>query len=438
MSTHLHDSGQDLRPDPTRCVTRYFPAGVAGDAVKKTRGGPVVDRILGLPEAVVVAELAELDARFAGRHRDLHGVFLDHAHRVHDRLEPGAVLSRARRLLLGACFTHEYATEGAALCNPSVVVHPDQSGVGEGDSRFVMSVRSVGEGHFSTIGFRTGLVTTAGTVTVDAPGRFPETISAIGPGDESASGSYRVSFPEHTALSERVLWPAAPAEGRGMEDARFVRFVDDDGDVDYYATYTAYDGYHAAQHLLHTTDFTTFTAQPLGGRAATGKGLALFPRKIRGRYAALSRADGETNSIAFTDDLAAWPDSTVIQTPELIWELIQLGNCGSPIETEHGWLVLTHGVRPMRTYALGALLLDLDDPRRVLARTTEPILTPGREPQDGYTPHVVYSCGAFAHGDHLVLPYGRADQTISLATLSISELVTSMATVTVESLEKAA
>jgi predicted GH43/DUF377 family glycosyl hydrolase len=211
-----------------------------------------------------------------------------------------------------------------------------------------------------------------------------------------------------------------------MEDARFVRFVDDDATVTYYATYTAFDGAHVSQHLLATTDFACFTASPMAGSAAVGKGLALFPRKIRGRFAALSRSDRETNAVAFSDDLYCWSDAHTIQVPERAWEILQLGNCGSPIETDAGWLVLTHGVGPMRTYSLAAILLDLDDPERVLARTAVPIVGPGVDKRDGYVPNVVYSCGAVAHNDILVLPYGIGDQTMSIATLSIEQLLGAM------------
>jgi predicted GH43/DUF377 family glycosyl hydrolase len=241
-----------------------------------------------------------------------------------------------------------------------------------------------------------------------------------------ARSSYLAVFPNSSDLSERVLWPQSPAEAHGMEDARFVRFTGDDGSSIYYATYTAFDGVHIAQHLLETTDFERFTASPVGGDAAVGKGLALFPRKVGGRFFALTRSDRETNAIAFSDDLHFWNAADVIQIPDEPWEILQLGNCGSPIETDAGWLVLTHGVGPMRTYSLGAILLNLDEPHRVLARSAEPIISPIAGRRDGYVPNVIYSCGAFAHDDTLVIPYGIADQSISIATLSISDLLGTM------------
>ena len=223
-----------------------------------------------------------------------------------------------------------------------------------------------------------------------------------------------------------MLWPHAPAESHGIEDARFVRFVDPAGEASYYATYTAFDGTNVVGHLLHTSDFHTFSVSPLAGPAAAGKGLALFPRQIGGRYVALSRPDRETNSITFSDDIRCWNEFETLQVPEKTWEILQLGNCGSPIETADGWLVLTHGVGPMRTYAIGALLLDLDDPSIVLAHSREPILTTSPSHRDGYVPNVVYTCGAFAHGDLLVLPYGVGDHMIAVATLSVSELLGSL------------
>ncbi len=240
---------------------------------------------------------------------------------------------------------------------------------------------------------------------------------------EIARSSYSLTFPESTELSERVLWPHAPSESHGMEDARFVQFTADSGERSYLATYTAYDGHNISQQLLTTDDFVSFSCAPMAGAAALGKGLAIFPRKIRGSYVALSRSDRETNSVAFSSDLRCWPTSTTIQVPTQPWEVLQLGNCGSPIETDRGWLVLTHGVGPMRTYAMSAILLDLDDPSRVIARSTEPLLTPTHTNQNGYVPNVVYSCGAFAHNGTLVIPYGVADQTVAIATVNIDDLL---------------
>ena len=478
------DSGVDLRPDPRRVVARLFVPGREDSGVGDSRAVPVIDRLLHLDSAVVDEAMRDLDQRFEGRHRDLHRMLSEHAAKVTSRIDSAIELTNARVLLIGASFTHEYSIEGAALCNPSAVQYPVQDE--NGDITFVMSVRGVGEGHRSSIGFRAGRLTHDGVVTIDAPAPYAETAPGqpgahrrsvfhaklgeladdrqnaafvLGPLPEVfstseldsriealtddratrpntsatianlrdlAASSYRVEFPPNTELSERVLWPQAPTESHGMEDARFVRFVDDDGSACYYGTYTAYNGTDIAQHLLTTTDFLSFTASPMAGPAAIGKGLALFPRRIGGQYVALSRADRETNGVAFSDDLHCWPTADTIQVPTRPWEMLQLGNSGSPIETSAGWLVLTHGVGPMRTYSIGALLLDLDDPRRVIAAVDEPLLRPQATTRDGYVPNVVYSCGGFAHGDTLVFPYGIGDQRIAIATFSIKRLLGSM------------
>jgi predicted GH43/DUF377 family glycosyl hydrolase len=477
-------TGIVLQPDPTRTITRFFVPGREDVGPGDSRAAPVIDRILQLDDHEVDAALADLQVRFTHRHRDLLQIFRDHAAMITSRIDPDNALSTARRLLLGASFTHEYAIEGAALCNPSAVLHPHQDDTGDG--AFIVSVRGIGEGHRSSIGFRTGRVSCSGIVTIDAPGPFPVTTTATpGPhhrapfharlgelGDDKENAayvldgvsarfhdaeldrrveglagdmvtrrhtaftienlrgigrcSYQLTFPTPGNISERVLWPTAPTERHGMEDARFVRFTDDAGEVIYYATYTAFDGVDVTTQLIETTDFVTFSMSPVAGEAAAGKGLALFPRQINGRYVALSRADRESNAVAFSDDLRCWTTSQQIQTATRWWEILQLGNCGSPIETDQGWLVLTHGVGPMRTYNLGAILLDIDDPLRVLASTPEPIISPDVTLRDGYVPNVVYSCGGFAHRDILVLPYGIADQTISIATLSITELLGAM------------
>jgi predicted GH43/DUF377 family glycosyl hydrolase len=388
--------------------------------------------------------------------------------------------------LLGAVFTSEYAIEGAALCNPSMVAHPDQTGVARGDLRFVMSVRGIGEGHRSSIGFRTGVVAATGDVTVDEPapfagvgpvvptlldgavmrselrrlrgageaadyvldalgdrftradldeqvdkllthrrtrGRATETISLM---RTIAERTYGVEFDNDIPLSERVLWPAMGAEGAGMEDARFVRFLGDDGSITFYASYTAYSGTHISQQLLETQDFRMFTSTPMVGQAAANKGLALFPRRIRGRFVAMSRSDRESNSIAYSDHPFEWSTSVPCQRPTRAWEALQLGNCGSPIETEAGWLVLTHGVGPMRTYRIGAMLLDLEDPTRIIGQLNEPLLSPAADEQDGYVPNVVYSCGGLVHGDTLVLPYGIGDAAIGVATVPLGELLAAL------------
>ncbi|MCX2933532.1 glycoside hydrolase family 130 protein [Mycobacterium sp. CVI_P3] len=476
-----------LTADRSRVVTRLFVPGQEGFEQGDSRAGAVVARVLALSEDEVLRSLDDVITRFNGRHRNLGGTFRRHARELADRLGPGTKISDARMLLLGATFTAEYSIEGAALCNPSIVAYPDQAGTAEGSLRIVMSVRGVGEGHRSSIGFRTGVIDASGLPQIDPPSAlatvgatsstlldaavFRNELGRLGVAGELADfifdslgerfsridlesrltvlqthlstrghalktisdvraiadRSYAVEFPCRVPISERILWPATEAESVAVEDARFVRFIDDDGAATFYATYTAYSGTHVSQQLLKTADFRSFTSTPMVGRAAANKGLALFPRRINGRYAALSRADRESNSIVYSDQPFVWTDAYVCQRSAAPWEVLQLGNCGSPIETDAGWLVLTHAVGPMRTYRIGAVMLDLDDPTKVLGRLREPLLSPTVDEQNGYVPNVLYSCGALVHADTLVLPYGIGDAEIGFATVSVPELISALA-----------
>lgn len=476
-------SPQRVAADPGRVVTRLFVPGQEGFEHQESRAGTVLSRTLALSDDEVRETLQDVLDRFGDRHRDLIGTLRRHADELADRLDPNREINEERMLLLGATFTNEYAIEGAALCNPSIVAGPDQSDTAPGSLRFVMSVRGIGEGHRSTIGFRTGVVDSAGQATVDEPAPFASTgriettllgaavfrteLDTQGLGGEAAdyvfdalgdlftrfelderldslrahlstrgqaedtiaairdiaARFYAVEFPDEVTLSERVLWPAMEAENAGMEDARFVRFVADDGSVSYHATYTAYSGSKISQQLLTTTDFRTFTSVPLVGSAAANKGLGLFPRRIAGRYVAMSRSDRETNTVAFAEHLPVWTTASPCQQPVEVWETLHLGNCGPPIETEAGWLVLTHGVGPMRTYSIGAILLDLDDPTRVIGRLRRPLLSPAADEQNGYVPNVVYSCGGLVHAGTLVIPFGICDSAIGVATVPLADLL---------------
>jgi predicted GH43/DUF377 family glycosyl hydrolase len=482
-SVHIDDLGVVLRPDTGRAILRFFVPGLEDVGAGESRAGVVIERILQLSDEQVAASLIDVHERVADRHPNFDEVLNRNADLVLQRLTPGTVLSPSRRQLLGATFTHEYTIEGAALCNPSIVRNPVQPD--DGSTAFILSVRGIGEGHRSSIGFRTGSVTPAGEVVIESAGPLPcmalatpgihrrevlyRSLADLGDDQENAAfvldalpevfddsllaqriealtadaatrrnivsttahlkrvaeSSYRLTFPMRSELSERVLWPQTPAESHGMEDARFVEITDGSAPR-FCATYTAFDGTNIDQHMLTTDDFVNFTISPMAGIAAKGKGLALFPRQVGGRFVALSRADRETNSVAFSEHLHCWDTSTTIQLPLQPWEILQLGNCGSPIETEWGWLVLTHGVGPLRTYSIGALLLDLDDPQHVVAVSEDPIIGPGRSRRDGYVPNVVYTCGALAIDDLLVVPYGVGDQSIAVATMSISDLVASM------------
>jgi predicted GH43/DUF377 family glycosyl hydrolase len=476
-------SATRLVADPARVVTQLFVPGQEGFEYQESRAAVVLARVLALSEGEVLSAFEDVIARFVGRHRDLMGVFGRHFAEIADRVPPDTEISDERRMLLGAVFTGEYAIEGAAVCNPSMVAHPDQSGVSSGCLRFVLSVRGIGEGHRSSIGFRTGLVDSGGGLSLDQRPAFATTgtktavlqdasvfreeltrlegvteaaayvldalgdrftrtdlerqlaklqhhLSTRGRAQEAiarmhaiADRTYGVEFASQTAISERVLFPSAQAEAAGVEDARFVRFVDDDGSVVFYASYTAYSGTHISQQLLTTRDFQTFVSTPMVGPGAANKGLALFPRRIGGRFAALSRADRESNAIAYSDRPFRWTSAEPCQLPLQTWEVLQLGNCGPPIETEAGWLVLTHGVGPMRTYRIGAILLDLNDPTTILGRLAQPLLSPAAGEQDGYVPNVIYSCGALIHSGNLVLPYGIGDAGIGFATVPVPELL---------------
>ncbi len=475
-----------LYPDPGRRVAKpYLPSdhGLIGG---KTRVQLVLDRILNLSPGEVEGTLRDVRAGFADRHHDLDGILEQGFASVIHAVPDPASLPDQMRHLIGAYFMHEYSLEGAALTNPSIVAAPDQSGSADGSLRVIVSVRAVGEGHISSIEFRTGQIGPHGQIALDAPlppvtgarraPRFDKALftakldemgaaadpasrtlealgdyftlaelesvsAAIEPREGSsnagqhtvqlmhwlASSNYDLTFPDHSDLSQRVLFPNAPSESHGMEDARFVRFTQSDGEVVYYATYTAFDGFGILPQLIETTDFSTFRIATLGGPAARNKGIALFPRRIDGRYAALARFDGESNYLMVSDDVHSWGETALIQTPARPWELMQIGNAGSPIETEAGWLVVTHGVGPMRQYALGALLLDIEDPRRVIGHLPEPLLVPTEVERDGYVPNVVYSCGSLVHNDHLVVAYGASDTTTGFATVPLPDLLAGFA-----------
>jgi predicted GH43/DUF377 family glycosyl hydrolase len=470
-------------PDVHRVITKPFLSGEPGLPDGQVRAGLIVRRVLAMPSSEVATTLAVIREKFADRHADFIGVLESSYALVAHHVENPDALSMERRLLIGAYFTHEYSIEAAALSNPSMVPALDQSGLGPGEQRFVLSLRAIGEGHISSIEFRTGVVGATGEVTIDAPSRFPVIgdrrrpvydkelfsvrleeleamndvahmcLEALGPKftfeqledaidgldrrgiDHTASfpttkvihwlasSNYETGFPTDTGITDRVLFPAGPTESHGMEDARFVRFTHDNGRVVYYATYTAYDGFQILPQLIETSDFVSFRISTLGGIAARNKGIALFPRKVHGRYAALSRQDNENNYLMLSDNVRYWTDTDRIQIPDQPWELIQIGNCGSPMETEAGWLVITHGVGPMRQYTLGAILLDIEDPCRVIGRLDEPLLQADDDERDGYVPNVVYSCGSMIHGDLLVLPYGFSDRGAGIATVPLGDLL---------------
>lgn len=468
-----------LKPDSRRVLYRPF------DLKSKERIIRIISRVQMLSEEDVSLQLKKVLTDFHKRHNKLLQFFYSQFEQYKDFLILDDDLTDERKLLLGAYFTQEYSYESSGLFNPSLVWHPDQSGLTDGAKRFIMSLRAVGEGHISSITFRSGVIDKDYTIHVDAPlpfvteprkipnhayekGLFKiklgelgliddfsvEVLSELGPTftlDElrkvintilrksrryihentlTADGmatlavsNYEVQFSPEDDISERVIFPSSMAEANGIEDARFVEFKNDDGSVTYYALYTAFDGRIILPQLLETRDFCNFRINTLNGPAIENKGMALFPRKINGRFAMISRQDNENNYIMFSDSIHFWYTKQLLIKPSYPWEFVQVGNCGSPIETDHGWLVLSHGVGPMRKYVIGAYLLNLDDPTRVIGRLSEPLLSPNENEREGYVPNVVYSCGSLVFGDTLIIPYAMSDYASSFASVKLPELL---------------
>lgn len=468
--------------DASRVITRlHLPD-------NPQRIAKIIQRILDLPDLAVKALLTQILHDFSSRHKDLQRTFEHHLNTVKDYIPQDIMLTEVQRAVIGAYFTMEYSVESAALFNPSIVPHPDQNQVEKGSLRFILSLRATGEGHVSSIVFRSGMIDAQGEVLFDPISDYvvtpdihldpvynrplfhqklcemmacnevaiylleqlPETFSfyrlkkviealranPVYPMELQnetfkiifwlANSNYSLSFDHNDLVSERVIFPVSKNESRGIEDARFVQFFNDDGQVTYYASYTAYSGITILPQLIETKDFIHFNVLTLNGKAVQNKGMALFPRKINDRYVMLSRQDGENNRIMFSDNIHFWHESEVIQEPQYPWEFIQLGNCGSPLETSAGWIVLTHGVGPMRQYCIGAILLDLNNPAKIVARLETPLLAPHEEEREGYVPNVVYSCGAMIHNHILVIPYAMSDTTSGIATVAVNDLITSM------------
>ncbi|GAA4456093.1 glycoside hydrolase family 130 protein [Phytohabitans houttuyneae] len=474
-----------LPPDPRRVIVKLFVPGEDA-ALVRSRASALIQRIAQLGEDETSQLLSQTLKRFAGRHHDLESTFLHHYDLVHHRVDRTSDLTATARLLVGAYFSHEYAVEAAALCNPSMVPHPDQSKLDTGQLRVAVSLRQIGEGHLSSIGFATAVIGPGGRLTVAdrsgplatgqrASARHRRDLLAAGLTEEGwdnevsatvlgslperfddddferalgriptdlltratthgtleqlrriVADSYTMTFRADVPLHQRVLWPATAAESNGMEDARFVKFTGDDGMSAYRATYTAYDGRHIAARMLTSDNLDHFQVTPMRGPGVRNKGVALFPRTVGGRHLALCRSDGETIGLTALDDANRWQPSVPLHGPRRGWELIQVGNCGSPIETAAGWLVLTHGVGPMRRYAIGGLLLDLQRPDRVIAELPGALLAPSDTERDGYVPNVVYSCGALLHAGTLWLPYGASDARVEFATIPLATLIDAM------------
>ncbi len=479
---NLRRTGVVLRPNPSRVLFRPLHPG------SEERVSRIVQRVLAMSEEGVGETLKNVFLDFGNRHKKLRDFFLTRFENVCPPDARSPVFSENRRLLIGAYFSQEYSLEAAALFNPSIVPHPDQSGLANGELRFIVSLRATGEGHLSSITFRTGRVTAGGEINLETPTALlssPDEIRYL-PSEKSsfrkrlseqggepmviepilarleekfliedlqkeiqsfgespqmrhlgfghtvnrmlaiASARYEIFYSPDHPVTERVIFPHSPDEAAGIEDARFVRFRENDGTFSYVATYTAYDGRSVHPQLLETEDFLHFRIQPLSGPEIKNKGMALFPEKIGGHYAMLSRQDGENLYLMFSEDLYTWTSKKPLMTPGSPWEFFQVGNCGSPIKLDEGWLVLTHGVGAMRKYSIGALLLDNDDPSRVIRRLDKPLLSPDENEREGYVPNVVYSCGALVHAGNLILPYAMSDTACSFATIGVQDLLKEM------------
>ena len=477
---NVERTGVKFLPDSTRVLLRPF---LPGNDQRVTK---VIGRVLSLSDTEVHERLRGVMEEFGGRHVGTENLFETHYKKVAPLGLTDRAPDRERRLLIGSYFTSEYALECAALFNPSIVPHPDQSGLPPGALRFVMSLRATGEGHISSIEFREGVFGSDNSISVEQTNRFvnaPEVLSdpnyekplfrrkldemgfrngltdeildplpddftlhqlgrsiaarrrraSTRPTHEEAralecihwlaKSNYEVAFDPRVPLSERIIFPVSDNESNGIEDARFVPFTDEDGERCYYATYTAYNGRVILPQILETKDFLRFKVSTLNGRAAHNKGMALFPRKVDGRYAMISRQDGENLFLMYSDNVHFWEETIPLLRPTYPWEFMQLGNCGSPIETEAGWLLLTHGVGAMRKYCIGAILLDRDDPGKVIGRLAEPLLSPNQNEREGYVPNVVYTCGALVHAGKLVMPYAMSDSASSIAIVALDALL---------------
>ena len=479
-----------LRPEPRRVLLRPFQPSLIVKPIGTQEPNPrilsIYSRVMHLDDEAVQAKLDDVFWEFDERHQRIHEIFLQRFEQIRPQFPTDIALSEPRRLLLGSFFINEYSLESSALFNPSIVVAPDQRGTGKQELRFILSLRSTGEGHVSSITFRSGIITHDGDIRLDDVSRFvnqprphlaahydlktfrrklqemgieyDDALAATQSLPESfrieelegcvrsiransnepnirraaerammlAQANYTVIFDKGISISEKILFPYAPTESNGIEDARFVRFREPDGSYNYYAPYTAYDGSVVIPQMVQTRDFREFTICTLNGPAVKNKGFALFPRKFGDQYAMLGRQDGENIHLMFSNHLHFWYESKIIIRPTQSWEFVQMGNCGSPIETNDGWLLITHGVGPMRKYCIGAVLLDLNDPSRVIGRLREPLLHPAPDEREGYVPNVLYSCGSLVHCGNLILPYAISDTSTRFAIVPLKALLEAM------------
>jgi predicted GH43/DUF377 family glycosyl hydrolase len=416
-----------LRPDPSRTVVRPFsleyPKAFQVEGQSRTQA--IVDRVMTLDAAGLAAELAITTDSLDERHRDVDAMLVRRYEEIAATLAERPTANTAQQRLIGAYFSEEYSYEAAALFNPSAVLAHDQSTAPEGGVRFIVSLRGIGEGHVSSVAFRAGSWVPGGRIAIDPPSLVA--VPPIIEGDSVAAGAVvTLRVDRSRDISETVLFPVLPSQHQGIEDLRLVRFTEDDGTTTYHGTYTAFSGSTARPELLSGDGSETFIMRALTGDAAGAKGMALFPRRVGGQYVMLGRQDSESIWLHRSDDILHWEGGGKIVSPRYPWEYVQMGNCGSPIEVDEGWLVFTHGVGTVRNYCVGACLLDKADPSKLLARTPEPILRPSPDERDGYVPNVVYSCGALALGRDILLPYGVADNFTAFATTTVDRLLSAM------------
>jgi beta-1,2-mannobiose phosphorylase / 1,2-beta-oligomannan phosphorylase len=485
MKVAINRKDIKFRPDATRVMARFL-------YISDERAISTIRSVLNMTENEVSITLGRVLRDYSLRHRNISKIFERHFNKIVHLLEPLNInpkpLSFSQKILIGAYFTMEYSIEAAAFFNPSIVEHPDQSEIGYGEKRVIISFRATGEGHISSLVFRTGIIDKNNNLTVEPAGKFLEEAETIRrhiydkasfkskldemdshniiPSDlildklnetftygelrkciEEARNTihlasdkemlfnqimwvarshYELQFSLDTNISERVIFPVSVNEKNGIEDARFVKFVDDDNTTIYYATYTAYNSTSILPKMLDTKDFYHFRILPLHGEIVQNKGMAMFPRKVNGKYAMLCRLDGFNNYLAFSDEITVWREAKLLQQPKFPWEFVQIGNCGSPIETEEGWLVITHGVGPMREYNLGASLFDLQNPEKEIGRLRSPLIIPNTEEREGYVPNVVYSCGSMVHNEDLIIPYAMSDYASTYATVNLRELLSEL------------
>jgi predicted GH43/DUF377 family glycosyl hydrolase len=415
-----------LQADPSRVVVRPFHIAIEGGS---TPGRPgrvrrIVDAVLALDEVAAEAELELVLRDFEARHWQTRNVFETRFSAIEKGLGlDRQAISPIKQQLIGAYFCHEYSYAAAALMNPSIIAHPDQSGLSDGAVRIAMSLRAVGEGHISSVAFREGIIGPGAHFELMAEPPFATSADTA---RELGNGAIEVHRHRDSSLSGTVLFPMTEAQRNGLEDLRLVEFTHEDGSTEWLGTYTAYNGSAIRSELLRTRDFRSFILAPMSGPAARNKGMALFPRKVGGEYMMIGRQDGENLFLLRSDRLDHWGEGELLLTPEYPWEMVQIGNCGSPIEIDEGWILLTHGVGAMRKYSIGAVLLDKEDPSKILARMTVPLLSPADEDREGYVPNVVYTCGGLRSGDLLFIPYGVADSSVAFAFVSIPDLVAMM------------